>query len=135
MSAAEAFHDTNIVLGLVSSDAAKADVAESLIADGGHVSVQVLNEFARVATGKFDMTWAAVADVVDVVRDVCQVHPLTLDAHEQARAIAQRYGFAFHDALIVATALSAGCEVLYSEGLRADQKIEGRLSVRNPFPA
>src|SRR6266436_6148487 len=77
MSEAEAFHDTNILLYLVSADAAKADVAEALIAGGGHVSVQVLNEFASIATRKFGMTWAAVADVLEVVRNVCRVHPLS----------------------------------------------------------
>jgi predicted nucleic acid-binding protein len=133
MSAAEAFHDTNIVLYLASSDAAKADIAEALIAGGGHISVQVLNEFASVATRKFEMTWAAVADILNVVRGVCRVHPLSLETHDAARALAQRYGFRFYDALIVAAAILAGCKVLYSEDLQADQKIEGRLTVRNPF--
>jgi predicted nucleic acid-binding protein len=133
MNAAEAFHDSNIVLYLVSSDAAKADIAEALIADGGHISVQVLNEFASVATGKFKMTWAAVADILDVVRSVCRVHPLSLETHDEARAIAQRYGLGFYDALIVAAAILADCKVLYSEDLQAGQKIEGRLTVRNPF--
>jgi predicted nucleic acid-binding protein len=133
MSAVEAFHDTNILLYLASSDVAKADLAEALITGGGHVSIQVLNEFASVATRRFDMTWAAVADVVDVVRELCQVHALTLDTHELARAIAQRYGFALDNALIVAAALLAGCEVLYSDAVQADRKIEGRLAVRNPF--
>lgn len=42
MSGAEAFFDTNVVLYLFSADAAKADRAEALLADGGIVSVQVL---------------------------------------------------------------------------------------------
>ncbi len=108
MSEAEAFHDTNILLYLVSADAAKADVAEALIAGGGHVSVQVLNEFASIATRKFGMTWAAVADVLEVVRNVCRVHPLSPETHDGARAM------------------------LYSENLPADRKIEA-LTVRNPF--
>jgi predicted nucleic acid-binding protein len=132
-AAAEAFHDTNIVLSLASSDQIRADIAESLIARGGHVSVQVLNEFASVATRKFGMPWAAVADVIDAVREVCQVHPLTLDTHERARAIAQQYGLAFDDALVAASALLAGCEVLYSADVRTPRTIE-RLTLRNPFP-
>jgi predicted nucleic acid-binding protein len=134
----EAFHDTSIVLSLASSDELRADIAEALIARGGHVSVQVLNEFARVATRRFGMPWAAVADVIDAVREVCRVHPLTLDTHQRARAIAQQYGFAFDDALVAATALLAGCEILYSDhrsdGLRTNRRIEGRLIIRNPFP-
>lgn len=40
MRGAETFFDTNVVL---SADAAKADRAEALLAEGGIVSVQVLN--------------------------------------------------------------------------------------------
>ena len=131
---AEAFHDTTIVLSLASSDEIRADIAEALIARGGHVSVQVLNEFASIATRKFGMPWAAVADVIDAVREVCQVHALTLETHERARAIAQQYALAFDDALVAATALLAGCEILYSDELRTNRRIEGRLIIRNPFP-
>ena len=52
MSAADSFFDTNVLLYLLSKDAAKADLAEALLATGGVVSVQVLNEFASVATRK-----------------------------------------------------------------------------------
>jgi predicted nucleic acid-binding protein len=49
MPAAETFFDTKILLYLLSEDAAKADRMEELIANGGVISVQVLNEFAAVA--------------------------------------------------------------------------------------
>jgi predicted nucleic acid-binding protein len=52
MSAADCFLDTNVLLYLLSKDAAKADRAEALFATCGIVSVQVLNEFASVATRK-----------------------------------------------------------------------------------
>ncbi len=45
-----AFFDTNIILYLASEDAAKANQAEELLAEGGLVSVQVLNEFVSVST-------------------------------------------------------------------------------------
>jgi len=35
--------------------------------------------------------------------------------------------------LIIGAAIRSGCKVLYSEDLQAEQKIEGRLTVRNPF--
>ncbi|MEZ5584156.1 MAG: hypothetical protein R3F37_16670 [Candidatus Competibacteraceae bacterium] len=52
MNANERFFDTNILLYLLSSDGAKADRAEQLIATGGVISVQVLNEFAARASAK-----------------------------------------------------------------------------------
>ena len=52
MKAAERFFDTNILLYLLSADQDKADRAEAALTAGGSVSVQVLNEFASVASRK-----------------------------------------------------------------------------------
>ena len=43
-----------------------------------------------------------------------------------------RYGFSFHDALIVAAALESGCTRLYTKDLQHGQKIDG-LVIENPF--
>lgn len=61
---AEAFFDTNVLLYLVSADSRKADRAESLLAQGGHVSVQVLNEFASAARRKAAMPWEEIREVL-----------------------------------------------------------------------
>jgi len=50
MKAANAFFDTNLLLYLLSEEPAKSEKAEDLIAHGGVISVQVLNEFVSVAT-------------------------------------------------------------------------------------
>ena len=47
--------------------------------------------------------------------------------------IQERYNFAWYDSLIIATALEAGCETLYSEDMQHGQEIEGRLRIINPF--
>jgi predicted nucleic acid-binding protein len=133
MPAAEVFFDSNVLLYLVSSDVSKADTAEALLAEGGHVSVEVLNEFVSVAIRKQAMNWEGIADVLGVVRTLCQVHPLTIETHDRARDIAQKYGFSFYDSLIVASALLADCGVLYSEDLHSGQRIDQQLTVRNPF--
>jgi predicted nucleic acid-binding protein len=53
---ARPFFDTNVLFYLLSSDVAKADKAEELLAQGGIVSVQVLNEFASIGLRKAKMT-------------------------------------------------------------------------------
>jgi predicted nucleic acid-binding protein len=49
--------------------------------------------------------------------------------------IAAKYGFQFYDALIATDAaeLEAECTTLFSEDFQDGQRIEGRLTVRNPF--
>ena len=45
----------------------------------------------------------------------------------------ERYRFSWFDSLIVATALEAGCETLFTEDLQHGQVIENRLTIFNPF--
>jgi predicted nucleic acid-binding protein len=59
--------------------------------------------------------------------------PLTVAIHEGGIAIAARTGYQFYDALIIAAALEARCDTLFSEDLHDGQVIEGRLTIRNPF--
>lgn len=131
---AEAFFDTNVLLYLISQDAAKADTAETLLARGGHVSVQVLNEFTSVARRKARLEWHEIDDVLHTVRRICTVHPLDVGTHDRAREFAERHALPFYDALIVASASLARCGTLWSEDLQDRQRFAG-LTVRNPFRA
>jgi len=130
---ASAFFDTNVVLYLVGSDAAKADRAEALLTGGGVVSVQVLSEFVSVALRKQRMAWIRIEDTLAVLRSLCRVEPLTVESHETALRLARDHNFSFYDAMIVASALGAGCDVLYSEDLQHGRRVDRRLTINNPF--
>lgn len=132
---AKVFFDTNILLYLLSGDAAKADLAEDLVAGGGTIGVQVLNEFASVATRKLGMSHAEIRDVLEPIRASCAVTPLTLEIHDRALGLAERYGFSIYDALIVGAAMEADCDTLYTEDLQDGQVINGSLTISNPFKA
>lgn len=133
MSAARAFLDTNVLLYLLSADAAKADRAEAVVASGGIVSVQVLNEFASVAARKLGMSVAEIRDVLAPIRALCPAEPLTPATHDQALDLMERYGFSLYDAMIVAAARLAHCDTLYSEDMHDGQIVDQRLVIRNPF--
>ena len=135
MSVAEAFFDTNVLLHLLSADVAKADKAEVLVAGGGVISVQVLNEFAAVATRKLALSWVEVRAVLLPIRAVCRVEAVTIQTHERGLALAERHRFPIYDAMIVASALLAGCGTLYSEDLQHGQRVGRQLTIRNPFAA
>lgn len=126
------FLDTNVVLYLLSADERKANTAEALLAKGGLVSVQVLNEAASVCLRKLKLPWPEVRELLDAVKACCEVLPLTLPVHERALDLAERYRLSLYDALICAAAQNAGAEVLYSEDLQDGLVLDG-LTVRNPF--
>ena len=132
MTGGGAFFDTNIPLYLLSDDPAKASRAEDLLALGGTISVQVLNEFVAVVRRKQLASWPDLEDMLDSIKRVCRVEPLTVATHERALGLAKRFGIPIYDATIAASALEAGCRTLYSEDFQDRQRF-GAMTVRNPF--
>lgn len=133
MSDADRFFDTNILLYLLSADDARADRAEELVAGGGVISVQVLNEFAAVASRKLGMPVPEIRETLAAIRSVCRVVPLGEETHDLALQLAERYGLSVYDCTILAAALQADCKVVLSEDMQHGQVVNGRLEIHNPF--
>ncbi len=131
---AKAFFDSNVLIYAIVSGDSRRERAQQLVAEGGVISVQVLNEFVAVARRKMRMPWENVIEALDAVR---MLFPspvaITIDTHQEALTIAERYGYGIYDALMVASALEAQCTILYSEDMQDGQVIDGRLAIRNPF--
>jgi predicted nucleic acid-binding protein len=129
-----AFLDTNVFVYAIVQDDPRSHDAEKLISAGGRVSVQVLNEFAAVVRRKTNMPWGEVQLALESIKVLCRDPlPITLDTHQQALAIAEKYRYKVYDALIVASALEARCTILYSEDMQDGQVIQSKLTIRNPF--
>jgi predicted nucleic acid-binding protein len=127
------FFDTNILLYLASDDPGKADRAEQLIADGGMISVQVLNEIANVGRRKMRMSWEEIHGFLAMVRGLLPVVPMTVETHEAGIVLAERYGFSTYDAMIAASAILSGCDTLWSEDMQHGMAVDDRLRIVNPF--
>jgi predicted nucleic acid-binding protein len=109
------------------------EIAEKTLSLGGVVSVQVLNEFADVASYKFKKGWDAVEQYLEVVNALCgRAVPLTVETQMAAIEISRRYGYRIYDSLILAAAQQAGCETVFTEDMQHGQKI-GSLTIVNPF--
>jgi predicted nucleic acid-binding protein len=127
------FVDSNIVLYLASDDRRKAETSHVLLQAGCVVSVQVLNEITNVLRRKHRFTWQEVRVFLAMVRNVCEIVDVQIETHLLGLNIAERYGFSIYDAMIVASALHAGCSTLYSEDMQHGQSIDGLLTVINPY--
>jgi len=128
------FLDTNILVYALGHHDDRTPKAEALLASGGVVSVQVLNELASVASRKLRMPWPDVTAALADIKILCpSPMPITVEIHDAALRLAARHGYHIYDALIIAAALEGECSILYSEDLQAGQVIEGRLTIRNPF--
>lgn len=132
---AKAFFDSNVLLYLVSAERAKADRAQALLNAGGVVSVQVLNEMLLVCRRKLGATWEQCDTLLALVREKCHVETMTTETHDLGRRLAEKYQTQIYDAMIVASALLAEVDVLYTEDMQHGLKIDKRLTLRNPFRA
>ena len=134
------FLDTNVfVYQLEGRDVRKADIARDLIRQGiesgnACISFQVVQECLNTALRKalVPLGGHEMRRYLDsVLAPLLRVQP-SLRLYHASLDIQSRYRLAYSDALIVASALDAGCATLYSEDLQDRQRIEG-LTVVDPF--
>jgi predicted nucleic acid-binding protein len=127
-----AFLDTNILV-YAQQTGRKAEISQNLIAEGGTISAQVLNELVNVLRKKQSRSFGDIVAVLDDIDNALDpALPLTAQTSRSALALAGEHAFSFYDALIVASAIEAGCDTLYSEDMQHGRTI-GALTIRNPF--
>lgn len=134
------FIDTNILVYSFDRTAPeKQVVAQDIIKTAlteqtGCISSQVVQEFLNVAMKKFNPSLSsddALIYLQNVLTPLCDVFT-SIELYKLTIAIVHRWQFSFYDAMMVAAALQAGCQILYSEDLQHGQQIES-LEVVNPF--
>lgn len=127
------FLDSNVLVYAFTTDR-RAAAAQALLQTRPIISVQGLNEFANVARRKLGMDWQELRDAIAALRVLCPtVLALDLATHDEALRIAERYGHSMFDALVVASALQAGSDTLWSEDMHDGMVIDSRLRISNPF--
>jgi len=120
-------HDNN------ANHAHKKAAAARLLGGNPVVSSQAISEYFNVMRKKHK------ADKKDLIRaaalwlEKCRIQPVILSTVKTASRLIDRYDFQLFDGLIVAAALEARCDILYSEDMQHGQLIDGTLKILNPF--
>ena len=128
-----AFADTNIPLYALDVDLQKRKKALALLRGNPIISVQVVNEFISVATGKMKLARPMINRLAGVMMKRCEVIPMDTAMVREAIALGERFQLSHWDSLIVAAALKAECDTLFTEDMQHGQLIDNRLTVINPF--
>ncbi len=128
------FFDTNILAYYYTrTDLLKRQrVGSLLLEDERIVSTQVLSELSNVLSSKVKQSWPIIHGVIQEVCDSFTLMMVTEATVTSAISLAERYKYSYYDSLILASALEAQCEVLYSEDFQHNQIIEG-VRIINPF--
>ncbi len=134
------FLDTNVLLYRISDEPheqGKRDLAlQALDSPENVLSTQVLQEFYAQATRssrRGAISPQAAAGLVEAWSRF-PVIETTRDLMRQAIELSQRRHWSIWDSAIVAAALQAGCDELWTEDLSGGQR-EGSLTIVNPFRA
>jgi predicted nucleic acid-binding protein len=134
------FLDTNIfVYSFDQSAPAKSQravqlIREALTTQKGVISYQVAQEFFNVALRRFAQpmkTADAEQYLSAVFRPLLAVHS-SQALYTEALYLHAQSGLSWYDALIVAGAIQAHCDLLYTEDLQHGQRF-GTLCITNPF--
>ena len=133
MNAKKIFFDTNTLLYLLSSDTKKADWVSKNLEQSNVISVQVLNEFTSASIRKIKISNSELDEFLDLFTSTFNIRSLDIDTFETGLIVSRRYGYQHYDSMIIAAALQAGCEKLYSEDMQHRQVIDKRLQIVNPF--
>jgi predicted nucleic acid-binding protein len=128
--------DSNIWLyALVApSDPSKRKKAIEICADIDIcVSSQVVNEVLSNLLRKESASEEEVRKVLDEFYSQYLVLEILQADIQTASELREEYRFSYWDSLIVATALRANADTLYSEDMQDGLITRGRLTIRNPF--
>lgn len=127
------FADTNVAVYALDADEQTRRQALGVMRRHPVISTQVVNEFLNVLLVKRKLERAAACRLARVLMRRCEIVSVTPEIVEQAMTLGERYQLGHWDSVIVAAALNAGCDTLYSEDMQAEQVFDGRLTVKNPF--
>ena len=134
------FLDSNVIIYFLDDkntrkrERAAALLGEALRGQETGISFQVVQEVLNATTRKLEPPFSE-ADNQRLLNDV--LFPLWTIApsealYQSAVFVHYRYGYAFYDSLIIAAALEADAEFLYTEEMQHGQRIE-QLTIVNPF--
>jgi len=126
--------DTNILIYSHDENANdKQNIARDLIVRSPVVSAQVVSEYISVLKRIVKIPKELIFSACLPNLRHCQIQTVDVATLQTAERLMLRYDFQIFDAIVVASALENGCQILYSEDMQHKMKIEKQLTIINPF--
>lgn len=126
--------DTNVLIYIHdNSDKKKSAIALNILADRPLISAQVVSEYLNTLRRVLPIPKHEILLKAAGWLEGCPIALVSTDTFNRAASLIEKYDFQIFDSIIVATALDAGCTILYSEDLQHKQEIEDTLTIVNPF--
>lgn len=126
--------DTNVLIYLHDDTIAlKKRIALEILAKKPVIAAQVISEYLNVLKRLTNEPKLRLIEHCLLTVEECEIISINYTLIEKAKDLIIRYDFQLFDSMIVASALQAGCTILYSEDLHQNLLVENRLRIINPF--
>ena len=126
--------DSNILIYCHSLECEdKKLIARALFNENPVVSSQVISEYLNVMRKKFQMEKDELMQLCSSWLEKCTVQPVVLSTVKLAQSLIKKYDLQVFDGMVVAAALEADCDIIYSEDMHNGLVIENTLKIVNPF--
>ena len=131
------FVDSNIWLyAFMDSTSSKHEKALQLLDNNEIVlSTQVVNEVCANLLRKASYTEPEIQQTIENFQARYSILIVTTDIIRQASVLRTSYRLSYWDSVVIATAMSAKCTIVYSEDMQNGQRIGNLLTIKNPFIA
>jgi predicted nucleic acid-binding protein len=125
--------DTNILIYLEGNDISKRKIAETLLSSDPVIPAQVIAEFINVTRRLRKIPKQQLIDEASALFRHCFIAPLEISTLDLAKSIIERYDFQIFDSIVIASAIEANCDTLFSEDMQHNMTVYQKLKIINPF--
>ncbi|MCE7059993.1 PIN domain-containing protein [Dyadobacter sp. CY343] len=133
MTSNKIFLDSNVILYLFDSLETKRSISQNLLSQSPLINPQVLVEVGNICKRKLGFSKEQVTDLWKNLMQDCICTDIGGVTMTLAVSLISKYDFQLFDAIIVAGALEANCDILYSEDMQHKMVVEDTMTIINPF--
>jgi predicted nucleic acid-binding protein len=126
--------DTNVLIyNHLRNNEYKRTIARKLLTLSPVISTQVVSEYINVMKRLLPIPKADILKLCAQWMQECTIKMVAQHTILLSEKLVRKYDFQIFDAIIIASALEADCDILYSEDFQNGMKLEQQLTIINPF--
>lgn len=127
------FIDSNIFLYAFSNKNISKQIISARIVKQNHtISTQVLNEVSNNMLKKLNFSNKEIEKFISSCYMQYNIVDFSKEIFIKASIVRDKYNISYYDSLILSSAITSKCDILYSEDMQHNQRIED-LTIINPF--
>lgn len=126
--------DSNVILyALDEEESDRKHHALTLFQNSPYFSSQAFSEVLNVCRKRWKFNKERLIRIADFLLENGRIIPVDATIIKVSHSLIARYHFQYFDALIVSSALTVGCDVLYTEDMQHKLYVNKALRILNPF--